>query len=208
METCSRHFSASISTQSSRVQNLCSFPAIPPPEVITQNHFQNFWKLWLSHQNYLYHCCLRWMDYNVMDAEDALHLAMWKAYQKFTQYADQIRQWRSWLTKLCRRVCLDLRRSVRPSLNLDDLEPEITAPDSLSPCQYTISLENQEMLNQAIQKLPPLLRQAFILRCIEELSYPEIAQRLEITEANARKRVEQARAKLRKSLKSEFDEGM
>ena len=81
-------------------------------------------------------------------------------------------------------------------------------PDRSSPYQYAIALETEETVEQAIQKLPFLLRQAFILRCIEELSYPEIAQRLEITEANARKRVEQARAKLRKSLKSEFDEVM
>ncbi|MFM7438653.1 MAG: RNA polymerase sigma factor [Snowella sp.] len=56
--------------------------------------------------------------------------------------------------------------------------------------------------------MPKSLRQAFTLRCVEELSYPEIAQHLEITEANARKRVEQARAKLRKSLKSQFHEVM
>ena len=176
--------------------------------LITQNNDSYFWQLWLSHQNYLYRCCLRWMGYNVMDAEDALALAMWKAYGKLSHHADQIRQVRSWLTKLCYRVCLDLRRSVRSGINLEDLENEIPMPDRSSPYQYAIALETEETLNQAMQKLPFLLRQAFILRCIEELSYPEIAQRLEITEANARKRVEQARAKLKKSLKSEFDEGM
>ena len=183
-------------------------PQHPSSSLITQNNCFDFWQLWRSHQIYLYHCCLRWMNYNSMDAEDALHSAMWKAYEKLPQYVDQIRQVRSWLTKLCYRVCLDLRRSVRPSLNLEDLENEIPMPDRSSPYQYAIALETEETVEQAMQKLPFLLRQAFILRCIEELSYPEIAQRLEITEANARKRVEQARAKLRKSLKSQLDEEM
>jgi RNA polymerase sigma-70 factor (ECF subfamily) len=208
MEICSGYFRASISAQSSRVQKSRSFPDIPPPGAITQSHLQNFWPLWRSHQIYLHRCCLRWMNYNSMDAEDALHSTMWKAYEKLPQYADQIRQVRSWLTKLCYHVCLDLRRSVRPSLNLEDLENEIPMPDRSSPYQYAIALETEETVHQAIQALPFLLRQAFILRCIEELSYPEIAQRLEITEVNARKRVEQARAKLKKLLKSQLNEEM
>ena len=195
------HFSAT--TRLSRYSSEHSSSAL-----IIQNNCLDFWQLWRSHQNYLYRCCLRWMNYNSMDAEDALHLTMWKAYKKLPQYADQIRQERSWLTKLCYRVCLDLRRSVRPSLNLEDLENEIPISDRSSPYQYAIASETEEIVNQAIQKLPLLLRQAFILRCIEELSYSEIAQQLEITEANARKRVEQARAKLRKSLKPQLDEEM
>jgi len=208
MNVCLGHFSASISTQSSRFQKSRSCQALSSPGAITQGHLQSFWPLWLSHQAYLYRCCLRWMGYNPMDAEDALNLAMWKAYRKFTQYANQIRQWRSWLTKLCHRTCLDFQRSVRPSLNLEELDNELGTPDCLSPYQYAIALETEETVNQAMQKLPFLLRQAFILRCIEELSYSEIAQRLEITEANARKRVEQARAKLRKSLKPQLHEEM
>jgi RNA polymerase sigma factor (sigma-70 family) len=208
MDISSRHFSASIFTLSSRIQKSRSFPDFSPSGTILQISLNNFWPLWLSHQAYLYRCCLRWMGYNSMNAEDALNLAMWKAYRKFTQYANQIRQWKSWLTKLCYRTCLDLQRSVCPSTNLEELETELGTPDYLSPYQYAIALETQEIIHQAIQKLSLPLRQAFTLRCIEEVSYPEIAQRLEITEANARKRVEQAKFKLRKSLKSEFREVM
>ena len=208
MDISSRHFSASILTLSSRVQKSRSFPEIELSRAINLSHSQNFWPLWLSHQTYLYHCCLRWMNHNLMDAEDALNLAMWKAYRKFTQYANQIRQWKSWLTKICYRACLDLRRSFREGMSLEDVESEIATPDSLSPYQNAIALETQDIIHQAIQKLLLPLRQAFTLRYVEELSYPEIAQRLEITEANARKRVEQAKFKLRKSLKSEFREVM
>ncbi|MFM7572492.1 MAG: RNA polymerase sigma factor [Snowella sp.] len=208
MKTCLRHFSSSISVQSSGIQNSRFFLDSSPPGAIRPHQLDNFWQLWLSHRDYLYRCCLRWMGYKPMEAEDALSLAMWKAYRKFTQYANQIRQWKSWLTKLCYRVCLDLRRSIRSPLNLEELETEPPTPDYLSPYRYAIAQETQETINQAIQKLPKSLRQAFTLRCVEELSYPEIAQHLEITEANARKRVEQARAKLRKSLKSQFHEVM
>jgi RNA polymerase sigma-70 factor (ECF subfamily) len=27
-----------------------------------------FWQLWMPYQDYLYHCCLTWMDGNVTDA--------------------------------------------------------------------------------------------------------------------------------------------
>lgn len=208
MEICPKHLKSLISAQSSGVQTSYSSFDLPAPRAINEGHSDNFWPLWLSHQPYLYRCCLRWMGHNSMDAEDALNLAMWKAYRQFTRYANQIRRFNSWSTKICYRVCLDLRRSSRSLLNLEELKTEPLAPDYLSPYQSAIARETREIIDQAIQKLPKPLKQAFTLRCIEELSYPEIAQQLEITEANARKRVEQARAKLRKFLESPFHEVM
>ena len=40
-----------------------------------------FWELWQQNQDYLYGCCLKWMD-NVADAEDALSRVMLKAWDK------------------------------------------------------------------------------------------------------------------------------
>jgi DNA-directed RNA polymerase specialized sigma24 family protein len=48
--------------------------------------------------------------------------------------------------------------------------------------------------------LPPRLRVTFDQRVLEDLSYDEIALSQRITSANARKRVQQARAQLRRRL--------
>lgn len=197
-----QYSSVPVATQFPSMQNFQILFPLPflSPEMMSQSYQNDFWHLWLSHQAYLYRCCLRWMGYNSMDAEDALSLAMGKAYRKFPLYAAQIRRSRSWLTKLCYRTCLDLHRSTRPSISWDEVNVEMTTPDHLAPFEQAIAIEIEEVLSQSLQQLPPLLRQAFILHCLQNLPYNEVAQRLKITPANARKRVEQARVKLKVRL--------
>lgn len=52
----------------------------------------------------------------------------------------------------------------------------------------------------AIEELPPRLRETFILHVQEELSYLEIAEKLNISNPNVRKRISQARSILRKQF--------
>jgi RNA polymerase sigma-70 factor (ECF subfamily) len=53
---------------------------------------------------------------------------------------------------------------------------------------------------RCIRQLPPNLRTAAELRLLEEMPYPEAAHQLGISEANLRKRVQQARQILRQRL--------
>ena len=57
----------------------------------------------------------------------------------------------------------------------------------------------------AIGELPPVLRDAARMRFVEEASYSEMAEKLAITQENARKRVEQSRRLLRERLRSCFE---
>ncbi len=50
---------------------------------LSQNSCRDFWELWEQHQNYFYCLCLRWMNDNSTDAEDALIQAIIKASNKW-----------------------------------------------------------------------------------------------------------------------------
>ena len=53
------------------------------------------------------------------------------------------------------------------------------------------------MLRQEIGRIPPLLREVFVLRDVEEMPRPDVARRLGITLAAAKTRLLRARLELR-----------
>jgi RNA polymerase sigma-70 factor (ECF subfamily) len=61
--------------------------------------------------------------------------------------------------------------------------------------------EASELLQGALQKLSPELRETVILRDLEELEYREIAQVLNVPEGTVKSRLNRGRAELAKILR-------
>jgi RNA polymerase sigma-70 factor (ECF subfamily) len=91
-----------------------------------------FWELWLLHQGYLYHCCLKWMDRDVTDAQDALSQTMLKAWDKLPLYAEKITNLKAWLTRFSHNLCMDIHREHgRKEIGIDDLD-HLESPTALT----------------------------------------------------------------------------
>jgi RNA polymerase sigma-70 factor (ECF subfamily) len=61
--------------------------------------------------------------------------------------------------------------------------------------------EASELLQEALQKLSPELRETVILRDLEELEYREIAQVLHVPEGTVKSRLNRGRAELARVLR-------
>ena len=166
-----------------------------------------FWTLWKIHEPHLTAICRSRMASARADAEDAISRSMLLARLKLPGYASEIIDLEAWLTRLVCNVCSDMqkerRRALRRATELDDhalmrREPSLPAP--LSPEQSCISSHTLLRIGEAIAALPSRLRVAAELRLVHGAGYPAIAERLRITEPNARKRVQQAREALRERL--------
>lgn len=186
---------------------VCSPPLVFPVPIKprTSNSPSDFWPIWLQHQDYLSHRCLQWMGGNQANAEEALSNAMLKARAKWPQYGDKITNPKAWLTRLTHNLCVDLHRAhSRQPVGVDNLEEMATEAVSLtnvsSPKETLLQQELNTYLHQIIAELPPRLRQPFILKFLQETSYKEIAQQLLISDDNVYKRIQEARAILRKRL--------
>lgn len=169
----------------------------------------DFWLLWQEHQNYLYHCCLRWMGGNPTEAEDALSRAMLKAREKVQEYAERITNIKGWLTRLTHNLCVDIHRQRSGSANrVEDIEAigeEQALVCSEDTPQITLETEEKNIeIRRAIENLPSRLRETFILHFYQQLSYQEIAQQQEISYDNVCKRISQARKILREQLREYF----
>lgn len=164
-----------------------------------------FWQLWLRHAPHLFAVCLRRM--HPADAEDAVSRSMLLAREKLPAYAHVIVDLEAWLTRLTCNVCLDVKKErggrLARAAYLDDAvltRREPTQPEPLSPEAALMAHQVTDSVARAIAALPKPLRDTATLRFLHEESYADIAARLGIAEANARKRVQLAREQLKARL--------
>jgi RNA polymerase sigma-70 factor (ECF subfamily) len=176
-------------------------------ENFSQGSLTAFWQFWQLHQEYLYYRCKNWIGGNSTEAEEALSQVMLKAWEKFPHYAHQITKPKAWLTRLAHNLCVDIhrkrRRQASISENIEEIagkESEIFTQDHDSPESALLNRELMAYLNREIAALPPRLRETFKLRCYQELSYSEIARKLNISEDNVGKNLQKAREILQKRV--------
>ena len=74
--------------------------------------------------------------------------------------------------------------------------------ESPDPYEITLDHEVQEMMEEAFKRISPSYRAALVLREVEELSYDEIAEVLEISVGTVKSRILRGRESLRQQLAS------
>jgi RNA polymerase sigma factor (sigma-70 family) len=179
---------------------------------LSQGDSNAFWPLWMPHQDYLYHRCLRWMDRNTAEAEDALSQAALKAWHKLPVHAHKITNLRAWLTRFTRNFCVDIhRKQGRRAVGIDNFEEiagQLEASQSFieSPESAILSSELDMTICNAVSALPVRLRSPFIMRFNQDMSCLDIAQKLSISIDNVYKRISQARAILKPQLSQYLSE--
>lgn len=128
---------------------------------------------------------------------------MLKAYRHLDQLRDSL-AFRSWLAQIARRVCWQLkeRDSLMPLLQLSTLEDEgkqISGNDLPMEAQVA-SRQMKELLTQAVDSLPPVYREVYQLRDVEELPGKEVARRLGLSLGAMKSRLHRARHLFRQHL--------
>ncbi len=169
-----------------------------------------FWQEWQKYQDYLYHCCLKWMGGNPTEAEDALSMAMLKAREKMGKNVKPINNFKAWLTTLTHNLCMDiLKHHNHCIVGFEDGDAMCCSVNLLWVERVTqgenpvLAAQQQELelfLGQAIDNLPERLQETFKLYFQKEYSYQQIATELHISCPNVRKRISLARAILHKCL--------
>ncbi|MEP3246638.1 MAG: RNA polymerase sigma factor [Sneathiella sp.] len=166
-----------------------------------------FWIAWNTHREYLRRLSLVWMNISASDAEDALSDATIRAFEKYADNASQITNERAWFARLLHNICIDIHRSNKRRSKLSDKVKEIVTIDTsavetveLTPEAELLNTELGRSLIVAINDLPEKMQQPLVMRLVKGESYDDIGEALGITNDNARKRVQQARAALRRKL--------
>jgi RNA polymerase sigma-70 factor (ECF subfamily) len=169
-----------------------------------QGDLASFNRLVLSYQGLAYNLAYRILG-NGDAAADAAQDAFIKAYRNLGQYRGG--SFKAWLLRIVTNVCYDQLRSLqrKPTNSLEDIavDPEHAGQlvDSAErPGDYALRQELGQLLQEAIDRLPPEQRMVMILSDVEGLSYEEIAQVMDTSLGTVKSRLSRARAKLRDFL--------
>ena len=162
-----------------------------------------FESLILTHQKMVYNLALR-MTGNPEDALDVSQEAFLKAWRGLSTY-HQDSAFSTWLYRLTSNACIDFlrkqKRNTAVSLNItnnEDMEMELSIPDPTADTEHHVMQQlEREDIAKAMQCLEPEYRQALILRVVNELSYEEIGQVLQIKAGTVKSRIARAREKMR-----------
>jgi RNA polymerase sigma-70 factor (ECF subfamily) len=133
------------------------------------------------------------------DAMDALQDSCVKAWSGI----DGLRggSFRSWMSTIVARTCLDRVRSRRPLAALEDDDGVIPLPDPApGPETRELSRQRTEMIESALGRLSPDHRAIVLMRDLGGLSYEEIAEGLEVPLGTVRSRLARARLALQQEL--------
>lgn len=142
---------------------------------------------------------------NRAEAEDLAQEAFLAAFKALSTFrADS--KFSTWLYRIASNKCKDWLRAKRPGMGQQDVDidevldihvAEEQTPERLLS-QQQIALE----LEQAIQRLPPLYREAFVLKHVEGLSYEEMEEILGVNGDTLKMRVYKGRLQLSRELAS------
>jgi RNA polymerase sigma factor (sigma-70 family) len=143
------------------------------------------------------------------EAEDLTQDVFLKIFKSLDTF-DRRANFQTWLVSVSRNLCIDHYRSVRKER--ETIDRDVDAGE-LSPVAQTVSpvaaLEHRdrvELLKKALDHLPPTLRSAVLLRDIQELSYQEIAARLDLPEGTVKSRINRGRTELSRQIRRLRDE--
>src|SRR5512134_1593026 len=142
---------------------------------------------------------------NAHDAEDAAQDVFLKAYQALPKFQPDASLY-TWLYRIATNTCIDYRRKpVFESLfgtseNWQEFVHDRPS-DEPSPERLYQSRQMDQALKESLGKLSPKLRAIIILKEIEDFSYEEIAETLDISMGTVKSRISRAREELQESLK-------
>jgi RNA polymerase sigma-70 factor (ECF subfamily) len=153
----------------------------------------------------LYNLCYRFTG-RTDEAEDLTQEIFVKVYQTLRTFDAAQGAFSTWLNRVARNHLVDHYRRTRKDRVTSSLEDELGTLEEkpsvgMEPVGHVESRERHEVLQQALNRLSPDLREAVVLRDLHDLDYQEIAQVLGVPAGTVKSRINRGRLELARVLK-------
>jgi len=177
---------------------------------------QQAWQqLVVSQHRRIYAICYRFTG-SPTDAEDLTQEVFLKLYRNLASFNAERGSFQTWITTLARNLLVDHFRRTRLDRATDSLDASLSPDNSQdnagpsladrladprpSPESHAAGLELKVRIQQALAQLSPELREAVVLRDLEDMDYKDIAQILRIPEGTVKSRISRGRGELARLL--------
>ncbi len=161
------------------------------------------------HSRRIYSLCYRFTG-RAEDAEDLAQDVFIRLYRNLGSYRADFGSLATWLTTLTRNLLIDHYRRAKPDRLTDPIETATPDGDTVPlplaapgrPADHAVwGREVQEHVQHALLRLSPELREAVILRDLQDLDYKEIAAVLRLPEGTVKSRINRGRIELARLLR-------
>lgn len=157
------------------------------------------------HTRKVYNLCYRFTG-RTEEAEDLTQEIFIKLFQTLKSYDAVQGSFGTWLNRVARNHLVDHYRRTRKDRLTSSLDDDVhpvaeQAGVGNEPDAMVESREQRERLQAGLEKLSPDLREAVILRDLQDLDYAEIAQVLGVPTGTVKSRINRGRLELAKVLK-------
>jgi len=157
------------------------------------------------HTRRVYAICYRFTGSDA-DAQDLTQDVFLRVFKSLGTFRSATGSFSVWLTRLTRNLLIDHYRRTKADRATGSLEDHLPLLEERSAMSgrtegMVAGREASELIQGALQKLSPELRETVILRDLEEMEYREISEALEIPEGTVKSRLNRGRAELARVLR-------
>jgi RNA polymerase sigma-70 factor (ECF subfamily) len=160
------------------------------------------------HTRQVYGLCFRFTGSGA-EAQDLTQEVFLRVFRTLRTFRVAEGSFAAWLARVTRNLLIDHYRRTRQERVTDSIEDQLPmlegagASASTRPDRALAGREAGEILQATLQRLSPELREAVILRDLQEMEYREIAQVLAIPEGTVKSRISRGRAELARLLRKQ-----
>jgi RNA polymerase sigma-70 factor, ECF subfamily len=156
------------------------------------------------HTRRVYGLCYRFTG-NSAEAEDLSQEVFLRIYRTLRSYQPAFGGFPTWLTSVTRNLLVDHYRRTRRDRMTDSIEdamPKLEEKHSTArtPDKLALGAELSAQLQRALAGLSPELREAVILRDLQQLEYSEIQEVLQVPSGTVKSRINRGRIELARVL--------
>jgi len=147
-----------------------------------------------------------WHTQNREEAEDLVQETYLKALKGFASF-ERGTNFRAWMYRILRNTFLTSRTglSAKMTVPLDAEEDAAALPvTSDTPESVLLARSDQQLVQDALERLPVPFREVILLCDMEEMSYQEIAETLGIPIGTVMSRLSRARKSMRELIASQI----
>ncbi len=158
-----------------------------------------------THSRRIYGICYRFTGSD-SESQDLAQEVFLRLYKSLGSFRPKDGSFQVWLSRLTRNLLIDHYRKNRMQRATDSIEDQLPVMEQKgSAANRTDALlasrEAGELIQHALNKLSPELRETVILRDLEEMEYREIANVLQVPEGTVKSRLNRGRAELARLLR-------
>lgn len=158
----------------------------------------------------LYHLAYR-MTGSRQEAEDVVQDTFLRVFKNLDSF-DEKQKFSTWIFRIATNQCIDRLRKKRKMYSLDAESSDhegfdgyaMMPGDDRTPERELLLSETQELIQKAMETLPPKYKSVMILRYMQDLSLQEISDVMGMPVTTVKTRVHRGREFLRKRLENKL----